>query len=62
MTLEQRNIKRSQAIHSLTLIGEYAIKMKEADEMEERIIWEGRMYREQARVQAIARELGECTS
>jgi len=57
MTIENRNIKREQAITSLALISQYAIKMREAEEMDERAVWESRMYREQARVQNIAREL-----
>lgn len=58
MTIETRNAKREQALTSLALIGEYAIKMREADEMEVREVWQSRMYREQARVQQIAREIG----
>jgi len=58
MTIETRNAKREQALTSLALIGEYAIKMREAEEMDERAIWSARMDRETARVQQIAREIG----
>lgn len=57
-TIETRNAKREQALTSLALIGEYAIKMREADEMDERSIWSARMDRETAKVQQIAREIG----